>query len=38
MITQAQKERLRELGYTDEQIREMTPAAAHNILGIGVTR
>ena len=34
MITQAQKAQLRELGYTDEQIREMTPAAAHKILGL----
>jgi hypothetical protein len=34
MITQAQKAQLRELGYTDEQIREVTPAAAHKILGL----
>jgi hypothetical protein len=33
-ITQAQKIELRARGYTDEQIREMTPAAAHRILGL----
>lgn len=31
-ITKAQKQRLRELGYTDAQIREMTPAEAHAIV------
>jgi hypothetical protein len=34
LITQAQKAALRERGYTDEQIREMTPAEAHRILGL----
>ncbi len=32
MITQAQKAALRELGYTEEQIREMRPEEAHRIL------
>jgi hypothetical protein len=35
MITQQQKEMLRELGYTEEQIREMTPENAHTILKEG---
>jgi hypothetical protein len=34
MITQAQKAALRQKGYTDEQIREMTPEAAHRALGL----
>jgi len=33
MITQAQKEALRQRGYTDEQIHEMRPEEAHRILG-----
>lgn len=33
MITRAQKEALRRLGYTDEQVREMRPEEAHRILG-----
>jgi hypothetical protein len=32
MITIAMKQQLRELGYTDEQIREMPPAEAHQII------
>jgi hypothetical protein len=32
MITTAMKQQLRDLGYTDEQIREMPPAEAHQIL------
>ncbi len=32
MITRAQKEALRQRGYTDEQIREMPPEEAHRIL------
>jgi hypothetical protein len=32
MITAAMKQRLRELGYTDVQIREMQPAQAHQII------
>ena len=32
MITRAQKEALRQRGYTDDQIREMTPEEAHRIL------
>jgi hypothetical protein len=34
MITQAQKAALREKGYTDEQIRELTPEQAHRALGL----
>jgi hypothetical protein len=34
MITQQQKVALRERGYTDEQIRDMTPADAHRALGL----
>jgi putative DNA primase/helicase len=34
IITQAQKQALRDGGYTDEQIRNMTPAQAHGVLGI----
>jgi len=33
-ITQAQKDQIRERGYTDEQIREMKPEDAHRALGI----
>jgi hypothetical protein len=33
-VTQAQKDQLRERGYTDEQIREMKPEDAHRALGI----
>jgi hypothetical protein len=32
MITMAMKQQLRDLGYTDEQIREMAPAEAHQII------
>lgn len=32
MITQAQTERLRQLGKTDDEIRNMTPEEAHKIL------
>jgi hypothetical protein len=35
IITQAQKLSLCELGYSNEQIREMTPATAHQLLGLG---
>jgi hypothetical protein len=35
LITQAQKRALRELGHSDEQIREMPPAVAHRLLGLG---
>jgi hypothetical protein len=34
MITRAQRQALRDLGYSAEQIREMTPAKAHDILGL----
>lgn len=34
MITRGQKERLRALGFSDEAIREMTPAVAHAHLGL----
>ena len=34
MITWRQKADLRERGYTDEQIRDMTPNEAHNVLGL----
>jgi hypothetical protein len=34
MITQRQKADLRERGYTDEQIRDMTPNQAHRVLGL----
>lgn len=34
MITRRQKADLRERGYTDEQIRNMTPNEAHRILGL----
>jgi hypothetical protein len=33
-ITQAQKAQLRERGYSDDQIAQMKPAEAHQILGI----
>ena len=33
-ITKAQKAELRRLGYTEEQIREMTPEDAHRALGL----
>ena len=33
MITQVQRARLRKLGRTDEEIKEMTPDEAHGILG-----
>jgi hypothetical protein len=34
MITQRQKADLRERGYSDEQIRDMTPEEAHRVLGL----
>jgi hypothetical protein len=34
MITQRQKADLRERGYSDEQIRDMTPNEAHRVLGL----
>jgi hypothetical protein len=34
MITQAQKDQLREQGYTDDQIRDMKPEEAHRTLGL----
>jgi hypothetical protein len=34
VITQAQKTRLRERGFADEEIRNMLPVDAHNILGL----
>jgi hypothetical protein len=34
MITRRQKADLRERGYTDEQIRDMTPHQAHRVLGL----
>jgi hypothetical protein len=34
MITQAQKEALREKGFEDDQIVQMTPEKAHQLLGI----
>jgi hypothetical protein len=34
MITTAQKQRLREMGYDDEAIRSMTPETAHKLLSI----
>jgi hypothetical protein len=34
MITQAQKQRLRELGHDEETIQKMTPEAAHKLLGV----
>jgi hypothetical protein len=34
MITLAQKERLRDMGYSDEQIANMTPEQAHKLPGI----
>ena len=34
MITQRQKADLRERGYTDEQVRDMTPNEAHRVLGL----
>jgi hypothetical protein len=34
MITQAQKEQLRERGFTDEQVRDMKPEEAHRVLGL----
>jgi hypothetical protein len=34
MITGAQKARLREMGYSEGAISEMTPAEAHELLGI----
>jgi hypothetical protein len=34
IITQAQKDELRQRGYTDEQIREMKPEDAHRALGL----
>jgi hypothetical protein len=33
-ITQAQKSKLRDLGIADEQIRDMKPEEAHQILGL----
>jgi hypothetical protein len=37
MITAAMKQQLRELGYTDMQIREMRPAEAHQIINTAYT-
>ena len=34
MITNRQRAQLRELGYTDAAIQEMTPADAHQALGL----
>ena len=34
LITQAQKDKLRELGIGDDQIRDMKPKEAHRILGL----
>jgi hypothetical protein len=34
MITQAQKQRLREMGHDEEAIQNMTPEAAHELLGV----
>lgn len=34
MITNVQKQQLREMGHTEEAIQEMTPATAHKLLGI----
>jgi len=34
MITRQQKADLRELGYTDDQIRDMKPEEAHRVLGL----
>jgi hypothetical protein len=34
MITRRQKADLRERGYTNEQIRDMTPSEAHRVLGL----
>jgi len=34
MITQQEKIRLRELGYSDEEIRDMKPEEAHRALGL----
>ncbi|WP_131114362.1 hypothetical protein [Lichenihabitans psoromatis] len=34
MITRQQRARLRELGWTDDQIREMTPDEAHRHLAV----
>jgi hypothetical protein len=34
MITQRQKADLRDRGYSDEQIRDMTPNEAHRVLGL----
>jgi hypothetical protein len=35
MITRSQKKRLREMGHDQEAIENMTPEAAHKLLGIG---
>jgi hypothetical protein len=34
MITQAQRDALRVMGFENDQIANMTPAKAHNLLGI----
>jgi hypothetical protein len=34
MITQAQKQRFREIGHDDAAINKMTPHHAHKVLGI----
>jgi hypothetical protein len=34
MITQAQRQRLREIGHDEKAIREMTPEVAHRLLGV----
>ena len=34
MITQSQKEALRNKGFDDDQISNMTPATAHSLLGV----
>lgn len=38
MITSCQRAELRELGFSDEAIREMTPAEAHEKLGLAKAR
>jgi hypothetical protein len=35
MITQAQKKALRKMGYGDDQIVNMTPDNAQNLVGVG---
>jgi hypothetical protein len=38
MITQAQRQRLREIGHDEEAIQNMTPEAAHKLLGTSAPR